>query len=145
VSLRRRGVALFGSKAVHPNRTFQTPAGEPDMIRFKTALSASALALAALGAFAQTASAQPADATPRIDQREANQQQRITQGVGSGQLNRRETYRLEKEQAAIDKTEARAKADGTVTHAERRKLTRMQNATSRDIHRQKHDAQTAKH
>ena len=115
------------------------------MIRFKTALSASALALASLGAFAQTAPAQPADSTPRIDQREANQQQRITQGVGSGQLNRRETYRLEKKEAAIDRTEARAKADGTVTHAERRKLTRMQNAASRDIHRQKHDAQTAKH
>mgnify|MGYP000455752296 CR=1 FL=1 len=37
-----------------------------------------------------------------------------------------------------------AKADGTVTKGERKKLHRMQNKASQDIHRQKHDAQTAK-
>jgi len=119
------------------------------MIRFKTPLktmlTASTFAIASLGLYAQTASAQTsAPATPRVDQREANQQQRITQGVGSGELTQKETYKLEKEQAAIDKTEARAKADGKVTRAERKRLHRMQDAASRDIHKQKHDAQTAK-
>jgi hypothetical protein len=110
------------------------------MTNFKTLLTAGTLALATFGAFAQAS----APATPRVDQREVNQQQRITQGVASGELNKKETYRLEKEQAAIQKTEAKAKADGKVTHAERKRLHKMQDAASRDIHAQKHDAQTAK-
>jgi hypothetical protein len=113
--------------------------------QFKTLLTASTFAVASLGLYAQTASAQTAaPATPRVDQREANQQQRITQGVAAGELTQNETYKLEKEQAAINKTEARAKADGKVTRAERKRLHKMQNAESRDIHQQKHDAQTAK-
>ncbi len=106
---------------------------------FKTLLTASIFAIASLGLFAQAASAQTA--TPRVDQREANQQQRITQGVASGELTQKETYKLEKEQAAINKTEASAKADGKVTRAERKRLHKMQDAASRDIHKQKHDAQ----
>ena len=52
---------------------------------FKTALTAGTFAIASLGLYAQTASAQTSAAsTPRVDQREANQQQRITQGVASG-------------------------------------------------------------
>ena len=37
-----------------------------------------------------------------------------------------------------------AKADGKVTKHERKRLHRMQDAASKDIHAQKHDAQTAK-
>ena len=79
--------------------------------------------------------------TPRIDQRQANQEQRIDQGVKSGELTRRETRRLEREQAAIEKGETRAQADGKVTKKERARLTRAQDRASRDIARQKHDAQ----
>ena len=56
----------------------------------------------------------------------------------------KETVRLEKEQAAVNRAEAKAKADGTVTKHERRRLHRMQDAASKDIYKQKHDAQTAK-
>lgn len=95
-----------------------------------------ALGAASLGAaYAQT------PATPRVDQREAHQQDRIANGVASGQLTPHETVRLEKEQARIANTEARAKADGTVTAKERRHLAHMQNRASRKIHQQKHDAQ----
>ena len=80
-------------------------------------------------------------ATPRIDQREQRQEQRIQQGVGSGALTPRETYRLEREQAHIDKVEAKAKSDGTVTAGERRHLTKLQDRASHDIRRQKHDRQ----
>ena len=104
----------------------------------KTTLVAGLLAVASIGAFAQAA-----PATPRIDQREANQQARIANGAASGQLTAKETNRLEKEQAAINKAEANAKADGTVTKHERKRLHRMQNAASKDIRHQKHDAQTA--
>jgi cytoskeletal protein RodZ len=80
-------------------------------------------------------------ATPRVDQREANQAQRIQQGVASGQLTPRETARLQNEQARIQNAEAKAKADGTVTPKESARLERMQNKASRDIAREKHDGQ----
>ena len=108
------------------------------MLNLKNSLIATLLAAASIGAFAQTA------ATPRVDQREANQQARIANGAASGELTGKETVRLEKEQAAINKAEAHAKGDGTVTKHERKRLHRMQNAASKDIHAQKHDAQTAK-
>lgn len=97
------------------------------------------LAVASIGAFAQAASG----ATPRVDQRQANQEQRIDKGIASGELTARETKRLDKEQNVIDKAENKAKSDGTVTKAERRRLHKMQKHASRGIHRQKHDAQVA--
>ena len=111
------------------------------MLNFKTSLIAATLAFASIGAFAQAAAA---PATPRVDQREANQQARIANGAASGQLTGKETVRLEKEQARVNNAEAKAKADGTVTKRERKHLHRMQDATSKDIYKQKHDAQTAK-
>ena len=110
------------------------------MTNLKTLTVAVTLAVASLGAFAQAAST----ATPRIDQREANQQQRIAAGAASGQLTAKETNRLETQQARINTAEAKAKADGTVTKGERKHLHRMQDHASKNIHHQKHDAQTAK-
>lgn len=103
----------------------------------RTLLSLS-LGLASAAAFAQAASA---PTTPRVDQRQANQEKRIEQGVASGQLTARETLRLEREQKRIAVAEQKAKADGTVTPAERKKIHVMQDQASRDIHRQKHDRQ----
>lgn len=107
------------------------------MLQLRTLALGATLAIASLGAFAQAA-------TPGIDQRQANQEKRIDQGIASGELNKRETRRLEKEQVVINKAEDKAKADGTVTKKERARLHRMQNHASRDIRHQKHDAQTAK-
>jgi hypothetical protein len=112
------------------------------MSKLKTLAVGATLAIASIGAFAQAASA-PA-ATPRIDQRQANQEKRIDQGIATGELTKHETKRVEKEQAVINKAEDKAKADGKVTKKERAHLTRMQNKASKDIYRQKHDAQTAK-
>ena len=111
------------------------------MLNLKTLVAATTLAFVSAGAFAQAA---PAASTPRVDKREAMQDTRIQNGVASGQLNAKETYKLEKEQAAINKAETHAKADGKVTKAERLRLHKMQNRASHDIHAQKHDAQTAK-
>ena len=108
-------------------------------------ITAAVLTLAGAAVSAQTSAASaPGANTPRIDQRQANQEKRIDQGIASGQLNKRETRRLEKEQAHINKAEDKAKADGSVSVAERKRLTKMQNHASRDIYRQKHDAQVAK-
>ncbi len=108
-------------------------------MQVKTTLATLTLSLLSAAAFAQAASA-PA-ATPGIDKRQAQQEQRIDQGVASGQLTRREAHRLEREQNAINRVEGNAKADGTVTAQERKKLHRMQGHASKDIHHQKHDAQ----
>jgi len=106
-------------------------------------ISAAMLTASCVAVSAQTAVSAPGANTPRIDQRQANQEQRIDKGIASGQLNKRETHRLENEQAHINKAEDKAKADGSVTAQERKRLTKMQNHASRDIYRQKHDKQTA--
>ena len=106
-------------------------------------IAAAVLTLAGAAAYAQNAASAPGANTPRIDQRQANQEQRIDKGIASGQLNKRETRRLEKEQAHINKVEDKAKADGSVSAKERKHLTKMQNQASRDIYRQKHDGQAA--
>lgn len=88
--------------------------------------------------------AQATTSTPRIDQRQANQAQRIEQGVASGALTARETQRLEHGQAHVQRMEDKAVADGKVTPQERRRIEHAQDAQSRKIHREKHDRQTAR-
>jgi hypothetical protein len=80
---------------------------------------------------------------PGIQQRMQNQQQRIDQGINSGQLTPREAGRLEAEEARIKQDELRMKSDGNLTPAERQRLNRELDKSSGDIYRQKHDAQTA--
>ena len=79
--------------------------------------------------------------TPRVDQREANQEQRIEQGVASGALTQREANRMERGQQHVENMETRAKADGVVTRRERARLNEAQNVESRRIYEQKHDRQ----
>jgi hypothetical protein len=107
----------------------------PKEFRMKIQMLMGALVIAAGGA----ALAQPA--TSRIDQREANQEKRIQQGVKSGELTPRETTRLQAGQGRIQKAETMAKADGKVTPRERERIEHMQNHASRDIKREKHDGQ----
>lgn len=107
-------------------------------MHFVKFVSLAAVAVLASPAFAQTTS------TPRIDQRQENQERRIEQGVQSGQLNQREAARLEKGQARVQKMENRAAADGKVTAKERARIEREQDKQSRRIYREKHDKQTAK-
>lgn len=83
--------------------------------------------------------------TPGIDQRQANQERRIDQGIASGQLNQREANRLDREQNRIDRMENRAKADGVVTDKEKAHIGAAQNRASRHIAREKHDGQGARH
>jgi hypothetical protein len=73
--------------------------------------------------------------------RQVSQQARIRQGARSGELNVRETRRLEREQRKIQIEKRIANADGTVTPAEKRFLRREQNRANRHIYREKHDLQ----
>jgi opacity protein-like surface antigen len=97
-----------------------------------------AAAVMALSAFAAAAAGTD---TPRIDQRQANQEQRIDKGIASGELTQREAHRMNRQQTAVNRAEDKAKADGVVTAQEKKRLTKAQNKTSRHIQRQKHDAQ----
>jgi hypothetical protein len=79
--------------------------------------------------------------TPVVDKREHNQQERIRQGIKSGELTRREAIRLEEQEARIRVNEKFAKSDGKITPAERARLEKELNRTSENIYQQKHDNQ----
>ena len=77
-----------------------------------------------------------------VDRREERQQDRIGQGVQSGQLTPGETARLERQEQRIDnqvKAE-RAANGGHLTDAERRQVNREQNRESHRIYAAKHNA-----
>jgi hypothetical protein len=82
---------------------------------------------------------------PGIDQREINQQNRINQGVQSGQLTPKETGKLEAQQARIKQREDRmaARDNGNLTAKDKAKLTRQQNRASKNIYKKKHNDKTA--
>ena len=113
-------------------------------MKIQTLIAALALTVGA-SAFAQAPAAPvaPKDplATPKIDQRQANQEKRIDQGISSGALTRKEAAKLDKRETKIESDKLAAKADGKVTPAERHKLKREENRASRAIHKEKHDAQ----
>jgi len=77
-----------------------------------------------------------------VGKRAENQQDRIAQGVKSGQLTAGEAAHLEGREAAINKEvhNDRAANGGTLTQAERQQVNRQQNRTSRAIYRKKHNA-----
>ena len=72
-------------------------------------------------------------------QRNINQQNRIEQGVQSGQLTNREASQLERGQARVARTEARAGADGHVSAGEQRRIQNRENKQSRHIFKDKHN------
>jgi hypothetical protein len=82
---------------------------------------------------------------PTIGQRKENQQDRIANGVKSGQLTAGETSKLETKEAAINgETRAdRAANGGKLTPAEKAKVNRQQNGLSKQIYADKHNANTA--
>ena len=81
-------------------------------------------------------------AGPRgINSREYREQQRINQGIRSGELTRREARRLEAGAARIKIDERFARSDGNLSPRERARLNRELNHESRGIYRQKHDGQ----
>ena len=97
-----------------------------------TLIAAAVGTLFASMAFAQTATEV---------QRNANQQQRIEQGLQSGQLNTKEAGRLEREESRVEHMEAHAGKDGNVSPQEAARINAAQNKVSQDIYREKHDAQ----
>jgi hypothetical protein len=79
-----------------------------------------------------------------VGQRQTNQQQRIAQGVKSGQLTAGETAKLENQQRAINQqTKAdRAANGGKLTPGEKKQINKEQNGASKNIYNKKHNANT---
>jgi hypothetical protein len=77
-----------------------------------------------------------------INQRRENQQDRIAQGVRSGQLTARETGGLENKEARLNRQIRNDRMDhnGHLTGGERAQINHEQNHLSRDIYRDKHNA-----
>jgi hypothetical protein len=83
----------------------------------------------------------PGRRDPGVNWRQRNQQERIADGVRSGELTRREAWTLERKEARVAELERRLKADGVLTPAERARLQLELNELSKEIYQQKHDAQ----
>jgi hypothetical protein len=85
--------------------------------------------------------------TPTVGQRKENQQDRIAQGVKSGQLTAGETSNLETKEAAINgETRAdRAANGGKLTPAEKQQINGQQNQLSKQIYNDKHNSNTAQY
>ena len=107
-----------------------------------------ALAALMLPVFAQTAPnavqtnpTPPIPKPPTINQRLENQQDRIGQGITSGQLTAGEAAHLENNEAKINKEvrNDRAANGGKLTPQERKQVNRQQNRMSRQIYRDKHN------
>jgi hypothetical protein len=75
-------------------------------------------------------------------QRNVNQQQRIEQGLQSGQLSTKEAGSLERQEQHIDRLEARDLKNGSVSPAEQARLNAAQNKVSKDIYADKHNGVT---
>ncbi len=101
----------------------------------------------------QHAQSQPISAADRTagqnyhpNEREANQDQRIANGLRSGQMTSGEAARAERTQSNIDQQvhNDRAANGGTLTGQERQQINSEQNAASRQIYDEKHNANTVK-
>lgn len=90
-------------------------------------------------ALAQNATQTPGTNTPGITKRQQNQKHRVKQGVKSGELTAKETGKLATEVKENKAAKMDAKADGTVTGAERKEIQKSQSQTSRKIYRAKHN------
>jgi hypothetical protein len=87
------------------------------------------------------AAVQTTDPKGRVGQRAENQQDRIGQGVASGQLTARETGHLEKQESAINQ-EVKAERTlngGKLTPQERAQVNQQQNHVSNQIYKDKHN------
>ncbi len=78
-----------------------------------------------------------------IKERQKHQQERIGEGVKSGELTKKETMKLEAEQAKIKRKKRRyKKSGGTFTPKEKADIMSDQDKASKHIFKEKHDAQT---
>lgn len=115
----------------------------------RTLFVLAAAALFATGlAMAQQSPATTSSTTgpkPTVNNRRANQQNRVANGVQSGQLTAGETKNLEGREANVNREikDDRQANGGKLTQQEHRQVNRQQNNLSRSIYNDKHNANQA--
>ena len=97
--------------------------------------------IAAVALIAPMLAAAQTTSTPRVDQRQVNQDARIDKGVQSGSLTQKEAAKLDKGQTHVQNMENKAMADGTVNKKEASRIEHAQDQQSKKVYRQKHDRQ----
>ncbi len=105
------------------------------------AVFAAALAVLAIPVFSQSTT-DPNVPAPTVQQRKENQQDRIGNGVQSGQLSAGETKNLQTKESGLNKEESgmRQEDNGHLTAADRTTLNQQQNKLSNQIYNDKHNA-----
>lgn len=115
-------------------------------MKIETIALTAILVLSPCALLAQTTALTPTPTPGRNDhniaQRKVDQQQRIGNGVKSGQLTAGETSRLERQEHGINKEERGMKAqdNGKLSKQDRKTIHQQQNQESRRIYRDKHNA-----
>src|SRR5258708_14876187 len=105
-------------------------------------LMSAALAAFALPGFAQSRPPTAPVTGATTHDRKENQQDRIANGVKSGELNANETTTLEKKESSLNQEERdmRKFDNGKLTTANKATLNRQQNQLSHQIYKDKHNA-----
>jgi hypothetical protein len=113
----------------------------------KCALLSLAVLLAGAASSTAVLAQSQTSSDPSIAQRKENQQDRIANGIKSGQLTAGETSNLETKEAAINgETRAdRAANGGKLTSAEKTQINNQQNHLSNQIYQDKHNANTTQY
>jgi hypothetical protein len=108
----------------------------------KFSILGAALAVCTLSALAQSNTTTAPTTGQTVSDRKENQQDRISQGVASGQLTAGEAATLEKKEAAVNQeTRDMRKLDGgKLTAADKKTLNQQQNQLSNQIYKDKHNA-----
>jgi hypothetical protein len=111
-------------------------------IRF--ALLTAALAAFSLPGLSQDSAANAPVTGQTIEQRQDNQQNRIANGVKSGELTAGESANLEKKESAVNQETNRMRKadDGSLTAADKSKINEQQNQLSKQIYEDKHNSAT---
>ena len=109
---------------------------------FRFALMSAALAAFALPVVAQSTQNTTPVTGQSIQDRKENQQDRIANGVASGQLTAGETANLEKKESDVNQEERdmRKLDDGHLTNADKATLNQQQNQLSNQIYQDKHNS-----
>ena len=91
-------------------------------------------ALIATTAFGASFAASAQTSAASTTQRDVKQEQRIENGLQNGSITTRENAQLQRDEAHVDRLQARDMKDGSLSPAKKAQLTAAQNKTSRDIH-----------
>ena len=103
----------------------------------RTLIATAALVGAAtlsVGAFAQATTNPAPTGTQGTLDRDIHQQQRIEQGLQNGTITTRENAELQRDEARVDRLQARDMRNGSLSAAEQSRLAAAQDRLSADIH-----------